>query len=65
MKKTIEQFKTLKEISDKLNIEIHLCRKINHLTDNRQSNIKPHHHQHKEIIYDKVKIYNIKKTYNL
>ena len=55
-------YKTLKEISDDLNVEIHIIRKINKLTENRQISIKPHN-SHKDL-YDKLKIYNIKKTFN-
>ena len=53
----------LKEISDELNVEIHIIRKINKLTEGRVDSIKPHN-SHKEL-YDKLKIYNIKKTYNI
>ena len=56
-------YKTLKEISDDLNVEIHIIRKINKLTEGRANSIKPHN-SHKEL-YDKLKIYNIKKTYNI
>ena len=56
-------YKTLKEISDDLNVEIHIIRKINKLTEGRVNSIKPHN-SHKEL-YDKLKIYNIKKTYNI
>ena len=58
-----KEYKTLKEISDKLNVEIHIIRKINKLTEGRVDSIKPHN-SHKEL-YDKLKIYNIKKTYNI
>ena len=57
------EYKTLKEISDELNIEIHIIRKINKLTENRAQSIKPHN-SHKDL-YDKIKIYNIKKTFNI
>lgn len=57
------EYKTLKEISDELNIEIHIIRKINKLTENRVQSIKPHN-SHKDL-YDKIKIYNIKKTFNI
>lgn len=58
-----KEFKTLKEISDELNVEIHLIRKINQLTEKRISSIKPHN-THKEL-YENLKIYNIRKTYNI
>ena len=58
-----KEYKTLKEISDELNVEIHIIRKINKLTEGRVDSIKPHN-SHKEL-YDKLKIYNIKKTYNI
>ncbi len=52
------EYKTLKEISDDLNVEIHIIRKINKLTEGRIDSIKPHN-SHKEL-YEKLKIYNIK-----
>ena len=55
-----KEYKTLKEISDELNVEIHIIRKINKLTEGRIDSIKPHN-SHKEL-YDKLKIYNIKKN---
>jgi len=58
-----KEYKTLKEISDELNVEIHIIRKINKLTEGRIDSIKPHN-SHKEL-YEKLKIYNIKKTYNI
>ena len=58
-----KEYKTLKEISDDLNVEIHIIRKINKLTEERIDSIKPHN-SHKEL-YEKLKIYNIKKTYNI
>ena len=58
-----KEYKTLKEISDDLNVEIHIIRKINRLTECRIDSIKPHN-SHKEL-YEKLKIYNIKKTYNI
>jgi hypothetical protein len=61
--KEISEYKTLKEISKALNIEIHLIRKINQLCENRSKSIKPHY-QHREL-YDKIKIYNIKKDYKI
>ncbi len=57
------EYKTLKEISDDLNVEIHIIRKINKLTEGRIDSIKPHN-SHKGL-YEKLKIYNIKKTYNI
>ncbi len=58
-----KEYKTLKEISDDLNVEIHIIRKINKLTEGRIDSIKPHN-SHKEL-YEKLKIHNIKKTYNI
>ena len=58
-----KEYKTIKEISDDLNVEIHIIRKINKLTEGRIDSIKPHN-SHKEL-YEKLKIYNIKKTYNI
>ena len=58
-----KEYKTLKEISDEFNVEIQIIRKINKLTEGRIDSIKPHN-SHKEL-YDKLKIYNIKKTYNI
>ena len=52
-----KEYKTLKEISDELNVEIHIIRKINKLTEGRVDSIKPHN-SHKEL-YDKLKTYNI------
>ena len=57
----IKDYKTLKEISKELNVEIHLIRKINQLTEERCESIKPHH-VHKEL-FDKLKIYTLKKHY--
>ena len=57
-----KEYKTLKEISDELNVEIHIIRIIIKLTEGRIDSIKPQN-SHKEL-YDKLKIYNIKKTYN-
>ena len=37
-----KEYKTLKEISDELNFEIHIIRKINKLTEGRVDSIKPH-----------------------
>jgi hypothetical protein len=54
-----KEHKTLKEISDELNVEIHIISKINKLTEGRIDSIKPHN-SHKEL-YDKLKIYDIKK----
>ncbi len=60
-----KEYKTLKEISDDLNVEIHIIRKINKLTERRIDSIKPHN-SHKEL-YEKLKKYNIKKhiIYNI
>jgi hypothetical protein len=58
-----KEYKTLKEISDELNVEIHIIRKINKLTEGRVDSIKPHN-SHEEL-YEKLKIYNIKKAYNI
>lgn len=57
------EYKTLTDISNDLNVEIHIIRKINKLTENMVANIKPHT-THKEL-YEKIKIYNIKKTFNI
>ena len=46
-----KEYKTLKEISDELNVEIHIIRKINKLTEGRVNSIKPHN-SHKEL-YEK------------
>jgi hypothetical protein len=35
-----KEYKTLKEISDELNVEIHIIRKINKLTEGRIDSIK-------------------------
>jgi hypothetical protein len=43
-----KEYKTLKEISDDLNVEIHIIRKINKLTEGRIDSIKPHN-SHKEL----------------
>ena len=53
----IKEYRTLKDISVALGIEIHIIRKINHITELRIDNIKPHY-IHKEI-YESMKIYNI------
>lgn len=57
------EHKTLNEISVLLNVELHIIRKINKLTEALIKNEKPHY-CHKEL-YEKVKIYNIKKNYNI
>ena len=54
-----KEYKTLKEISIDTGVEIHIIRKINKLTEGRIDSIKPHN-SHKEL-YEKLKIYNIKK----
>lgn len=54
-----KEYRTLKEISDGLGIEIHIIRKINHITEGRISHIKPHY-IYKDI-YETTKIYNITK----
>ena len=58
-KEKIKEYKTLKEIAKDLDIEIHLVRKNNKLTEGLIKSVKPHH-IHREF-YDTVKIYNIKK----
>ena len=58
-----KEYKTLKDISIDTGVEIHIIRKINKLTEGRIDSIKPHN-SHKEL-YEKLKIYNIKKTYNI
>ena len=57
------EYKTLKDISIDTGDEIHIIRKINKLTEGRIDSIKPRN-SHKEL-YEKLKIYNIKKTYNI
>jgi hypothetical protein len=54
------EFKTLKEISEKLSIEIHLIRKINKMSQKLIDSKRPHH-LHREM-YDTIKIFNIKKV---
>ena len=58
-----KEYKTLNEIANETNIEIHIIRKINKMTENIVDSKRPHH-CHKDL-YDKIKIYNIKKTYNV
>jgi uncharacterized protein YjaG (DUF416 family) len=58
-----KEYKTFKEITEELDVEINIIRKINKLTEGRINSIKPHN-SHEEL-YDKLKIYNIKKTYNI
>ena len=58
-----KEYKTLKDISIDTGVEIHIIRKINKLTEGRIDSIKPHN-SHKEL-YEKLKIYHIKKTYNI
>jgi len=57
------EYKTLKDISIDTCVEIHIIRKINKLTEGRIDSIKPHN-SHKEL-YEKLKIYYLKKTYNI
>ena len=59
----LNDLNVINNISDDLNVEIHIIRKINKLTEGRVDSIKPHN-SHKEL-YEKLKIYNIKKTYNI
>ena len=58
-----KEYKTLKEISEDLNVEIHMIRKINKLSENLIKSERPHK-CHQEL-FDKVKIYNIKKDYKI
>ena len=58
-----KEYKTLKEIATDLNVEIHMIRKINKLTENQITSERPHK-CHKEL-FDKIKIYNIKKDYKI
>jgi len=58
-----KEYKTLKEIANDLNVELHIIRKINNLSENAITNERPHR-CHKEL-YEKIKIYNIKKEYNI
>ena len=61
---TIEkEYKTLKEIADELNVEIHMIRKINKLSENLIKSERPHK-CHRELL-EKIKIYNIKKDYKI
>lgn len=58
-----KEYKTLKEIAEDLNVEIHMVRKINKLSENRIKSERPHK-CHQEL-FDKIKIYNIKKDYKI
>ena len=58
-----KEYKTLKEIATDLNVEIHMIRKINKLTENQITSERPHK-CHKEL-FDKIKIHNIKKDYKI
>lgn len=60
---SVKEYKTLKEISDELNVEIHMIRKINKLSENQIKSERPHK-CHRELL-DKIKIYNIKKDYKI
>jgi hypothetical protein len=61
--KTEKEYKTLKEISDELNIELHLIRKIYKLSENMILN-KRAHFCNKDL-YERAKIFNIKKDYKI
>jgi hypothetical protein len=54
-----QEYKTLIEIANDLNVDLHIIRKINHITEGRADHVRPHH-GHKNI-YETIKIYNIKK----
>ena len=58
-----KQYKTLKDIAEDLKVEIHMIRKINKLSENTITSKRPHH-CHRELL-DRIKIYNIKKDYNI
>ena len=60
---TVKEYKTLKEIADELNVEIHMIRKINKLSENLITSERPHK-CHKDLL-EKIKIYNIKKDYKI
>jgi hypothetical protein len=51
------KFKTLKQLSEHLNVPIHICRKIVQINSGRVEQIKPHHRNRE--IYDNVVITEI------
>lgn len=57
------EYKTLKQISEDLGVELHIIRKINQMTEGRVTSHKPHH-THRDL-YNKLQISTIKKTYNI
>jgi hypothetical protein len=57
---TTKEYKTLKEISEALNIELHLVRKNNKITEGRFENKRAHFANRD--FFDNYKIYNIKKV---
>lgn len=54
-----QEYKTLIEIANDLNVDLHIIRKVNNITEGRADHVRPHH-THKTI-YETIKIYNIKK----
>jgi hypothetical protein len=54
-----KEYKTLIEIANDLNVDLHIIRKINHITEGRAEHVRPHHN-HKNI-YETIKIHDIKK----
>jgi hypothetical protein len=55
-----KEYKTLKDIADDLEIEIHLIRKINQLTEGRRESVRAHHTNRD--MFNNIKIHNIKKS---
>lgn len=60
---TVKEYKTLKDIAAETKIDIHIIRKINKMSENIQESKRPHNCN--KTLYDKIKIYNIKKDYNI
>jgi secreted PhoX family phosphatase len=54
-----KEYKTLKDIADDLEMEIHLICKINQLTEGRRESVRAHH-TNRDMI-NNIKIHNIKK----
>lgn len=54
-----KDYKTLKDVAQDLDIEIHLVRKNNKITEGRVESKRPHHIYRD--FFDNTKIYNIKK----
>lgn len=55
----IKEYKTLKEVAKDLDIELHLVRKNNKITEGRMESKRPHHIYRD--FFNNTKIYNIKK----